>query len=86
MWSFLLGSAVAVFALNNGPLLRRAVAWIVVKSEKGAEAASKHVIRTGAKVLEDAQDIVAEAAAQREADRMRSEAQSPSQGQNLNIN
>lgn len=84
MWSFLLGSAVGYIALNNGPLLRRFLKWTIVKTETGIEAAGKEARRTGARLVEDVQDIMAEAAAQQAA--AAQNGQGDSTRHNLNIN
>ncbi len=86
MWSFLLGAAAGYFVLNNGPLLRRALASTIVKTERGLGAAGKEAKRTGARIVEDVQDILAEAAAEREADRLRNIARPVSSDHNLNVN
>jgi hypothetical protein len=71
MWSFLLGSAVGYIALNTGPLLRKGLAWAIVNSESGLETLGKEARRIGGRMAEDVEDILAEAAAQREAERLR---------------
>ena len=86
MWSFLLGSAAGLFALKNGPLLRRALAWMFVKSEDGLEVAGKHARRTGMLVVEDVQDILAEASALRSAERAKEAVYTQSGNSNIGIN
>lgn len=62
MWSFLLGSAVTAWALNNRPKVQHGLATLFVRSGQLAEDAR----RKSAELSEELEDIWAEARAQQQ--------------------
>jgi hypothetical protein len=73
MLSFILGWGVGSVVVFNRDQLARAVARTIVCAEAGSSAATRHIIRTAARLAEDLEDIVAEARAARAASRARLE-------------